>query len=120
MELYDIDTIYSFGKYKGKSLLDVSMENAMYIEWCLINVNSFAITEKAAEIIKIIYPKFLSKSNSDEILMEKILRYNRYEEKIAWEYENRDNHDERNKNRDDYYDDSLDLDQQSPEWWDSL
>ena len=88
----------------------------MYIEWCIINVDSFLISHYVALEIKKKYSRFLFNVNSQRKLEEKTTEY--------WEYldnKAQSEYIERESNWDnDYYNDSLDIDQQDAEWWDSL
>ena len=87
-----------------------------------MNVDFFLIDESTADEIKKIYPRFLSSEQSKEALNEKIELWNDLQEQEA-ERENNKHSREDNYGsnwNNDYYNDGLDLDQQSPEWWDSL
>lgn len=121
MKFYNLDTPLNFGKYRGRILKDVATENAMYIEWCIINVDFFLINESTANEIKKIYPRFLVSEKSNEVLNQKIEDWNDQQELEAERENNRYSDNDYSSNWDnEYYNDSLDLDQQSPEWWDSL
>lgn len=119
MGLYDLDSTFTFGKYKDRTLKDVSSENAMYIEWCIINVDFFIIDEFTAEQIKKKYPKFLSSEKANQILNKKIKEWDDFvskKEESANYWANKESSNWNNE----YYNDGLDTDQQSPEWWDNL
>ena len=45
MKLYNLNTTFDFGMYKGDKLSNVIVENAGYIRWCLINVDWFVIDQ---------------------------------------------------------------------------
>ena len=47
MNFYDTDTKFNFGRYKGKSLIEVFLLNPSYIDWCLREVSAFAITKES-------------------------------------------------------------------------
>lgn len=123
MILYELDTHLEFGKYFGRTLIDIASENAMYIEWCINNVNYFVINDLAVEEIKKIYPKFLTAENSIINLKYKQKKWEEYveiESKKNYDNDNSDYESESSNWDNEFYNDSLDTDQQSPEWWDSL
>lgn len=43
----DPDDILSFGKYKGRKLIDVYLENHQYLQWAETNVKSFLVNWQA-------------------------------------------------------------------------
>jgi hypothetical protein len=45
MKNYELDTIFTFGKYKGYSLQYVFELNPGYIQWCILNLEHFNIEE---------------------------------------------------------------------------
>ena len=124
MELFELESHFDFGKYKNRKLIDVAIENAMYIEWCIINVKGFKISNESVIEIKKIYPKFLVDEKAVIILKNKQRSYEEYleiESKRNYDYDdNFDNNSSSSNWDNEYYNDSLDTDQQSPEWWDSL
>lgn len=121
MDFYNLDTPLNFGKYRGRTLRDLAAENAMYIEWCILNVSFFLIDESTVDEIKKIYPIFLASEKSNEILHQKIEHWNNQKDLEASRERNRSYDTDYSTNWDnEYYNDNLDLDQQSPEWWDSL
>ena len=121
MRFYNLDSILNFGKYSGRILNDLATENAMYIEWCIINVEFFLINESTVEEIKKIYPRFLTSEKANEILNQKIEDWNDQQELEQERRSNKYSNNDNSSNWDNqYYNDGLDLDQQSPEWWDSL
>jgi hypothetical protein len=44
MKAYDFQTIFKFGKYKGKSLEEIVVLNVHYITWCIKNVDNFYVS----------------------------------------------------------------------------
>ena len=141
MELFELESLFDFGKYKNRKLIDVAIENAMYIEWCIINVKGFKISNESVIEIKKIYPKFLVDEEAIMILKKKQRSYDEHYSNLSsgshWDGENwessldtdqqseewGDNYDDcsyGSKWDNENYNDSLDTDQQSPEWWDSL
>ncbi len=124
MELFEPESHFEFGKYKYRKLMDVANENAMYIQWCIVNLKGFVISNDVVTEIKKIYPKFLVDEEVIKILKNKQRIYEEYleiESKRNYDYDDNFDNNSSNSNWDnEYYDDSLDTDQQSPEWWDSL
>lgn len=43
METYEIDTVFGFGKYIGHNLRTLAPVDPGYIEWCILNIDSFHI-----------------------------------------------------------------------------
>lgn len=41
----------TFGKYKGKTIEHVILQDPSYIDWCLDNITSFKLTNKAQELL---------------------------------------------------------------------
>ena len=120
LKFYDLDTILNFGKYKGKTLKDVASENIMYIEWCIMNVDFFVISSLTKNEIKEINAGFLCTEETNEKLLEKI---DEYDDEQLWQQqkeENRQSNEYESNWDSEYYDDSRDLDEQNPEWYDSL
>jgi len=69
MKLFDLNTVFNFGKHKGKTLKEViemeyggitldgekiitMSESPSYLNWCAINVNYFVLSKKTIEEIK--------------------------------------------------------------------
>ncbi|MCF6133448.1 exodeoxyribonuclease X C-terminal domain-containing protein [Flavobacterium wongokense] len=120
MKFYYLDTIFNFGKYEGKTLKDVASEDIMYIEWCIMTVESFVMDKLTVDEIKKINAGFLSIEGPSEALEDKIEEYNNEQMWQQQREEDRQSNDYGSNWNNEHYDDGLDLDQQSPEWWDSL
>ncbi|HEX7905661.1 MAG TPA: hypothetical protein VF487_17435 [Chitinophagaceae bacterium] len=58
MKFYQLDTIFSFGKHQGKSLLDVFKEDEEYINWCQANLDHFNLPDKVIVQLQAINPDF--------------------------------------------------------------
>lgn len=118
---YGLYDTLDFGKYAGTPINELATINAMYIEWCVLNVEYFVIDKETIEFIKKIYPKFLTSEISNEVLNRKIETWNKIQDDFHSSNYYRYSDNESCSNWDnEYYNDNLDLDQQSPEWWDSL
>jgi hypothetical protein len=55
---YKLDTKFSFGKFKGKSLEEVIEIQLSYINWCVQNISGFFISPEVYKKIKAKKPKF--------------------------------------------------------------
>jgi hypothetical protein len=47
IKAYSMDSKFDFGKYKGVTLKDVSLQNSKYILWAIVNVDKFSLTNEA-------------------------------------------------------------------------
>ena len=47
--LWGRTTTFPFGKYRGKSVFSVLVEDVRYISWCIENVAGFVLDEDANE-----------------------------------------------------------------------
>ena len=65
MKNYETTMVLNFGKYKGKTLLELARTNFAYIEWCILNIDRFYV-KKAA--LKRLANRFKHIKLSDEIL----------------------------------------------------
>ncbi len=48
-KIYTLTDVLSFGKYKGKTVVDVIERNHKYIAWCLANLTHFGLDAAAEE-----------------------------------------------------------------------
>lgn len=63
--LYLFDHIsdkFTFGKYCGYTLSDVLDKNEEYVDWCMMNVEGFVLTDEVMDEFKKIYPDFIISS----------------------------------------------------------
>jgi hypothetical protein len=44
---FDLNTVFKFGKYKGKTLKQVIDEDINYVVWCLSDINEFRLDNDA-------------------------------------------------------------------------
>jgi site-specific DNA-adenine methylase len=55
MNFYSLNSSFNFGKHKGKDLLSVIKTDLEYINWCLINIDIFIISDQTlSELINLI------------------------------------------------------------------
>ncbi|EIA08672.1 hypothetical protein [Flavobacterium frigoris] len=114
MKYYNYDTVLTFGKHKGQTLIEAVEYDADYIDWCAINLDHFYVTPEVIKFIKKKFPYIAVGPEAIDYLQEKLQN---------WENQKKEkNYDlgEKDYNRSEYYNDSLDMDQQSSEFWDSL
>ena len=78
--------IFTFGKYKGRSVLDILNENPAYVEWCVNNIKWFSLDDteqkmlneitKAINIVYYQYPNsFPRGKGASKILVKRALEY---------------------------------------------
>lgn len=137
-KIYDIDDEFDFGKYKGKTVKDLLIDNPGYVDWAIRNVDSFALSKEAFQQAKIITegkrysreeelakpsPKFefvegykgwdFDFSKAD-ILIINNLKINKIESQINNTYSTNRYHDDTDLT---YYNDDVDVDQQNEDFW---
>lgn len=108
MKYYDLGTVFSFGKFNGLSLSKVLSIQPSYVNWCLENLDHFYISEESQFEIKSIYKDFAI--NEDKMCFETD-EYDDFDCESNYEEAYEDFTDWSN------YNDSLDMDQQSIEFW---
>lgn len=119
MKFYQLSTVFTFGKHQGKTLKEIVETAPSYINWCIMNLNHFYIDEPTIQNLKELNSVFsLSQDNLNKLaskyseMIEEDDKYyddsNDYYEDYASAYDNP------------YYNENLDMDQQSMEFWDNL
>ena len=103
MKYYTLDTVISFGKYKGISLSQILLVQTSYVNWCLENLDHFYISMKDQVAIKVLHNEF--ELNIDKMIFE-AEDYDDYEQDSYEDFTDWSN-----------YNDALDMDQQSIEFW---
>ena len=76
MTFYDLDTVFTFGKYKGETLRDVFERDPAYVDYCLVNVDEFLVEDFVLDDLREINPDY---PISDEALAQVDEKWNRYE-----------------------------------------
>lgn len=118
MKFYDLNTEFTFGKYNGNTIRQILDFQPSYIDWCAINLDHFIMSEDAIEEVKKIKPTFAFSTEGIEKMNEKLEQWSN-EELSYQDYDQ--GFDDRNAdyNQTDWsnYDDGLDMDQQSIEFW---
>lgn len=94
---------FTFGKYKGRSVIDVLNENPAYVEWCINNIKWFSLDDteqkllneitKAINIVYYQYPdSFPRGKGASKILYEKAFEYLENKEEFAIKYKKNKKH----------------------------
>ncbi len=138
--IYNIDDSFDFGKYKGKTIEELLNENPGYVDWLIRNVGGFALSDEAFEQAKIITagkklprkdteiikenqitPSLFKKLygwsfdfSKEEILLINSKKINEINSKTENTYSNHGYHDDTDWS---HYNDDVDMDQQSEEFW---
>lgn len=73
MKSYNLDTIFTFGKWRGDTLGDVFEAEPEYIEWCIQNRDDFYLGDEVIEELEEIHPEFTFSDKSIEILEGKLM-----------------------------------------------
>jgi hypothetical protein len=126
MRTYTLSTILSFGKFKGKTLLEVLEIQPSYIDWCVINLEHFFLPSSAIDAILSLKPSFSFSIEGEKALKLKKKQFiKEFEEQGEGDFEpdwynNNTYENNPSVHSNPYYNDGLDMDQQSPEFWDSL
>lgn len=50
--MYGLNEVFTFGKYRGKSISEVLEANPKYLEWAIENVSNFTLDEKALDLLR--------------------------------------------------------------------
>ena len=72
MKLYNINDRFSFGKHTGKTILEVIGEDIGYINWCLINLDHFVISEDSVDEIKKCIPVIKLSDLAEQVRLQKM------------------------------------------------
>ena len=118
MKFYNLDTEFTFGKHNGKNLDQVIITDSSYVNWCIIKLDHFFISEVEIENIKQKHPDFTISKFALEQLSNKEKEW--YDSRDVEDYTYNSHQDYPSAYDSPYYNDDLDMDQQSPEFWDSL
>jgi|LakMenEpi03Aug12_release.lakeMendotaPanAssembly.Ray.scaffolds.fasta_scaffold1015646_2 hypothetical protein len=120
MKHYDLDSLFTFGKYEGKTGRQIIDLQPSYIDWCARNLDHFYISEEVIEEIIKIKPDFTLSTEGQQKLDEKYANWECEQESFQ-DYDDDNDYDDRNAdyNQTDWsnYNDDLDMDQQSIEFW---
>lgn len=71
MKFYNLDTEFTFGKFAGSTIRQIIHTQPTYLNWCVINLDHFYISEEIIEEIKSIKPDFKLSEEGIQKLKEK-------------------------------------------------
>lgn len=91
---------FTFGKYKGRSVMSVLSENPAYVEWCVNNIEWFTLgleeqkrLKDITEAIKIIYCQYPCSyprgEGASKVLFERVFEYLEDKEAFRVKYKER-------------------------------
>ena len=106
MKYYNLESIFTFGKFEGLTVSQVLINQPTYVNWCIENLDHFYILEQDQLIIKSIFKGFLI--NEDKMIFE----IDNFDTNSNYEADSYDDFTDWS-----HYDDGLDMDQQSIEFW---
>jgi hypothetical protein len=135
--IFTAESIFTFGKHQGKTLEQVAQCDAPYILWCVRNIDKFLIEKDAFLDFQKKYEKsfvticsptndeferttnFYEATEQDLDLLEN--KWNNYtNQNSSRQYADYDHYEDYSVDRNPFYNDNLDMDQQDQEFWDSL
>jgi hypothetical protein len=79
MILYYLNTTFSFGKHKGKTVKEVLEIEPSYIKWCILNLNHFCILSEVLKEIQVLVPEFKLNKREIRILNYKVNKWHKTE-----------------------------------------
>ena len=116
----NVDDVFNFGKYDGKTIRYVISKNPSYIKWCWENIYQFQLSTELADLFcKQSGMRLASDSKKQkevELSPSKIEQLNN--EIIELEVESMKELESLNPMNHPKWDDDLDSDQQDPDVWD--
>jgi hypothetical protein len=91
LKQYELETVFNFGKYKGKPLKQVFCVAPSYIDWCLREVTNFAISQYTFDQLKSSKPKYyLSPEAKKYLLTSKKVNHKHSNDYSRYNYNNND------------------------------
>lgn len=121
LKTYYWDDRLNFGKYEGKTIEDILEFDSEYLLWCVFNLHHFSLYTSIL-LISTFKNNMLLESAIIQNMLKQLIIQKYHLEKPEWET-NVSKYDDFNNSsyiNNPFYNDSLDLDQQSLEFWDSL
>ncbi len=120
MKVYKFDTIFTFGKHKGKHINEIVSVDPAYITWCIINLDHFYITRELISTLSANHPNFILGDEGFKSLEIKEARMMEIAQNTADDRYIDSAEDYPNVFESEYYNDNLDMDQQSMEFWNEI
>ena len=60
MKFYDLDSVFTFGKYEGKTIKEVFERDPKYIDFCFNNIDEFYVSPEVIRELKAMNPAEIS------------------------------------------------------------
>lgn len=92
MKFYTLDTEFTFGKFQGNTVRQVIDIQPSYLDWCVLNLDHFYISDEVIEEIKGVIPDF---KLSDEGVTKLNDKYEVWENEQENDYDDYDDYHER-------------------------
>lgn len=70
----NVNDVLKFGKYKGRTVLEVIDENPSYIVWCIRNVKGFVIDKKLSDDLIAQYERHLKNLRCDNDVVTRLMQ----------------------------------------------
>lgn len=71
MKFYKLTSVFSSGKYMGKTLEEILETNPQYVDYLIRKEENFCISADVVEKIQDLYPEFQLSKRASEILLKK-------------------------------------------------
>lgn len=95
MKFYNLDTVFTFGKYEGKTVREILEIQPAYFDWYAINLDHFYISEEVIKEIKVSYSDFKISEEGVNKLNEKYEQWEGEQE----DYEEYDDYNDYNETK---------------------
>lgn len=118
MKEYSLETVMNFGKYNGLTTKEIIELEPSYISWTILNLEHFYLDDNSIKYLQ-------NKSN----ILDKTLEVNKEKmnedlesQNYSYSYQSDyyEDYDNTSVDSNPNYNDNLDMDQQSQEFWESL
>ncbi len=117
---YEYSTFLGFGKYKNKKINEIVLINPHYILWCIINLKHFAVNEFILALPEFRNQPLLTLAIEFNLIKGFILEKWEVSHSSHFNYDILVDYNYEDSTDSIYYNDELDMDQQDPEFWDSI
>ena len=116
MKFYKLNTVFTFGKFKGKTLKEVITIQPSYVEWCLVNLDHFYISDKVLKEIKQIRKNFYLSEEAEAKRREKFDEWKSNRKKLNQENNREYNHEREYKYKSPFHYDWSEEELRSGDW----
>jgi hypothetical protein len=113
MKNFNLDTQFTFGKHKGKTVAEVLHENPTYLNWCMINLDHFFIADEDLESIVAAKPGFALSTEAEAVRQQKLEKMEAASNDDDYEYDSA-SHTRRRWSHDELADGDWDYDYRNP------